>query len=99
MDYILDTAVKRIIYSSTPYWDWLPFLPENKKLFAARELVKNTITKLIETRIENYKKQKAAGTLNDDRLDLLDLLLRASQENSEGQISVDDLYSECMTFM
>lgn len=100
MDFLFDTAVKRIIYSATPYWEWLPFLPENKKLHAVRELVKTTITKLIETKVESYNKQKTAGTLNEDRLDLLDLLLRAAQEDSEGQqISTENLYSECMTFM
>jgi cytochrome P450 len=97
-DLILYNAGERIKYGLVPYWRWLPFLPVNAKLKKARELVQTTITEMIDTKFETYKKQKAAGTLSDERLDLMDLLLRASQENDSGKFSTDDLYAECFTF-
>lgn len=97
-DLLLSNAGERIKYGLVPYWRWLPFLPVNAKLATARALVQTTITEMIDTKFETYKKQKAAGTLSDDRLDLMDLLLRASQENADGKFTTDDLYAESFTF-
>ena len=97
-DLILNNAGERIKYGLIPYWRWFPFLPVNARLHQARQLVQTTITNMIETKLEVYKKQKSEGTLSDERLDLMDLLLRASQENQDGKFSTDDLYGECFTF-
>lgn len=54
---------------------------------------------MIEKRVEDYVRDKAAGNLKDEGLDLMDLLLRASQENEDGKFSIEDLYGECFTFV
>lgn len=77
----------------------MPFLPVNARLHKAQQLALNTLASMIEKRVEDYVKEKAAGRLKEEGLDLLDFLLRASQDNEDGKFSIEDLYGECFTFV
>lgn len=57
------------------------------------------MARMIEERVADYVKEKAAGQLKEEGLDLMDLLLRASQDNEDGKFSIEDLYGECFTFV
>eukprot|EP00029_Vermamoeba_vermiformis_P006084 TRINITY_DN2295_c0_g1_i1.p1 TRINITY_DN2295_c0_g1~~TRINITY_DN2295_c0_g1_i1.p1 ORF type:complete len:500 (-),score=122.27 TRINITY_DN2295_c0_g1_i1:29-1528(-) len=98
-DLILSTIAHRIIFNLIPYWRWFPFIPANTRLRNAQELSESTMARMIEKRVEDYVRDKAAGNLKDEGLDLMDLLLRASQENEDGKFSIEDLYGECFTFV
>jgi cytochrome P450 len=98
-DLILSTIAHRIIFNLIPYWKWLPFLPANARLHKAQQLAVNTMARMIEERVADYVKEKAAGQLKEEGLDLMDLLLRASQDNEDGKFSIEDLYGECFTFV
>ncbi len=98
-DLILATIAHRIIFNLIPYWKWLPFIPANARLRQAQHLSESTMARMIEKRVEDYVRDKAAGKLKEEGLDLMDLLLRASQESEDGKFSVEDLYGECFTFV